>query len=442
MKKILAFLLFLTFLISLSACGAKKVEVDYPDETAFEAALAKGENLQGKTVTFIVQKLNPQSAFGYNLIAGEHLNFVSDKNPKANEGDIVTVRVKEVKSFFGSWIISYEKLSVSAGAPNTQSEIVEVEEAAQDAVDSISTEKDVSFYCGTWDAKYYETKNGKKYSISQLEEAGNFNLTHLMLILDSNMNAILSSLEGIATGKWSLSENGILLDSSSLTKQDGYLLCSKNDEVYWFEKVSDDQELGYTKSADFYYGTWAVCGISANGQKVSIQKAIEAGASDIGKLTLVIQRDGTANFVSPDSTDTHSWKPNSKGIEIDGSTLFLSKDWLILSADGSSIFFEKVSTEETVPVVESDSPVGIRQEFKEAMDAYEAFYDEYCNLIQEYKEHPSDFSILMKYSEMLTKVADIDEKFAAWKDGDMSDEELKYYLDVSTRIQKKLVDLY
>lgn len=83
---------------------------DYPDAASFEQALNAGEDLTGKTVTFTVKEFVPDSAFGYNLQAGEHLNFVSPTHPGAKAGDTVTVKVTEVQSALKSWIISYEKL--------------------------------------------------------------------------------------------------------------------------------------------------------------------------------------------------------------------------------------------------------------------------------------------------------------------------------------------
>lgn len=50
---------------------------DYPNIKYAEIALSKGKNLKGKTVQFKVKKLEPQSAFGYNMETGKHLNFVS-----------------------------------------------------------------------------------------------------------------------------------------------------------------------------------------------------------------------------------------------------------------------------------------------------------------------------------------------------------------------------
>lgn len=108
MKKITSVLLSLLLLISLAACGAKDVQPDYPDAASFEAALNTGADLTGMTVRFTVGEVIPNSAFGYNLQAGEHLNFCSNSNPKVSAGDTVTVEVKEVSSMMGSYIISYK----------------------------------------------------------------------------------------------------------------------------------------------------------------------------------------------------------------------------------------------------------------------------------------------------------------------------------------------
>ena len=112
MKKLVLVILVIVIAVSmLTACGGdKNVDADFKSAEEFEAALNNGEDLSGKTVTFTVSDFKPDSAFGYNMIAGEHLNFCSEKNPNAKTGDTVTVKVKEVASMLGSWIISYDKV--------------------------------------------------------------------------------------------------------------------------------------------------------------------------------------------------------------------------------------------------------------------------------------------------------------------------------------------
>lgn len=83
---------------------------DYATAEDAEAALNAGKVLEGKTVRFRVNDLRPKSAFGYNLETGEHLNFVSPHNPKVKVGDVVIVKVKEVTSTLGSFVIKYSNL--------------------------------------------------------------------------------------------------------------------------------------------------------------------------------------------------------------------------------------------------------------------------------------------------------------------------------------------
>lgn len=97
---------FLVVALLLVGCGTSK-----PDYTTkqFEAALNKGDNLEGKTVSVHVEKVVPNSAFGYNIEAGKHLNFVSTDNPDVKKGENIILKVKKVKSMLGSFIITYDK---------------------------------------------------------------------------------------------------------------------------------------------------------------------------------------------------------------------------------------------------------------------------------------------------------------------------------------------
>ena len=49
---------------------------------------------------------------------------------------------------------------------------------------------------------------------------------------------------------------------------------------------------------------------------------------------------------------------------------------------------------------------GMRPEFKEAMDAYEAFYDEYCDFMVSYQKNPTDIKLIAQYGQLLTKMAE------------------------------------
>jgi len=106
-KGLALFLAFILLVVGLASCGQKKA--DYTAAKA-ETALNAGKDIEGKTVSFTVKKVVPDSAFGYNLETGKHLNFTSSENPKVKKGDKVTVKVKKVTSMMGSWIITYDDL--------------------------------------------------------------------------------------------------------------------------------------------------------------------------------------------------------------------------------------------------------------------------------------------------------------------------------------------
>ena len=108
MKKLVSILLLCgATLIGFTACKGTIVP-DYENASDFEEALNDGIDMVGKIVYFEVREIRPDSAFGYNLIAGEHLNFCSTENPGVEVGDGLTIKVTEVRSIFGSYIIYYE----------------------------------------------------------------------------------------------------------------------------------------------------------------------------------------------------------------------------------------------------------------------------------------------------------------------------------------------
>lgn len=96
---------------------------------------------------------------------------------------------------------------------------------------------------------------------------------------------------------------------------------------------------------------------------------------------------------------------------------------------------------ESPSVTDNKTSDGLRPEFKEAMDSYEAFYDEYCALIAKYKANPTDMKLLADYSSMILKLSEMQEAFEAWEGEDLSKEELVYYLEVSNRITQKLIEV-
>ena len=101
-------------------------------------------------------------------------------------------------------------------------------------------------------------------------------------------------------------------------------------------------------------------------------------------------------------------------------------------------------TEEAPPVPEEpaqEAPAdGIRPEFREAMESYEAFFDEYVSFMQSVNEGNTSTETLLKYYEYLAKYEDMMNKLDAIDESELSYEEDLLYLDTLNRINQKLLE--
>lgn len=114
---------------------------------------------------------------------------------------------------------------------------------------------------------------------------------------------------------------------------------------------------------------------------------------------------------------------------------------------GKKLTYEYVDDElvlidkDTNMKVERGSEQGISQDFRTAMDSYEAFYDEYCDVLRRYQLDPTNYSLLFQYNELLKKAAEVDAAFQHWNDDDLSSEELQYYIEVNNRVMQKIASV-
>ena len=98
---------------------------------------------------------------------------------------------------------------------------------------------------------------------------------------------------------------------------------------------------------------------------------------------------------------------------------------------------------ETVEADEKESASGVRPEFKEIMDSYEAFFDEYIDFMEKYiNADADDLVVLMDdYADYMAKYAETIKKMEAVENEEMSTEEAIYYAEVTSRITKKLLEV-
>lgn len=217
-----------------------------------------------------------------------------------------------------------------------------------------------------------------------------------------------------------------------------------------------------------YLGTWKLDYLLVGNSKIA-QSELEAAGNEAANMQFVLKDGGAAYLTMGSQSCFVSWSENASGIWMSGQgtnlELILENGYLTLAVDeDKTVFFQKVSDNqllgniddsaadvpesgaaETVPITEeiptettTDSENAIRPEFKKAMDAYEEFYDEYCDLMAQYTKNPTDFSLLTKYGNMLSKMTEIDAAFEKWNDADMTTAEAAYYLEVNGRVLQKL----
>lgn len=143
--KLLLVTIFILFIVMVAGCGEgtekkekEKISADYGNAEAFEAALNNGDDVEGAIVVFEAGEVHPESALGFNVWAGEHLNFVSDKDTGIKEGDTVSVKILTVENTLGSWVLTYEKVK---HVEITEDTIVDVPNEQDDEINGLSEEE-------------------------------------------------------------------------------------------------------------------------------------------------------------------------------------------------------------------------------------------------------------------------------------------------------------
>ena len=219
------------------------------------------------------------------------------------------------------------------------------------------------------------------------------------------------------------------------------------------------------------YGTWRTSGIYTNGVRFDMEQVAALGG-DSFDLIFVISEDNKVIAYSSyyDQIEEETWAKGENGdsIIIGDLELFMEESELVMNADEEKLYLAKISDrqdkgyldelleeenskEETMPAVEPEpepepeleeesvSDNTIRPEVKEAIDAYEAFVDEYCEFMKKYSElDGTDLSILSDYFTFMSKLEDYTSKMDDMED-DLTDAEYWYYIEVLNRCNEKML---
>ena len=213
-----------------------------------------------------------------------------------------------------------------------------------------------------------------------------------------------------------------------------------------------------------YWGTWNAVSVEAEGVTFTVEEMKALGEDAMEDFHFVIKEGGKAYVYVEGYGDMLDWTETDTGIIIGEANCRFEEGCLYLVEDDYSICFEKVSDSQTIVTPEEESkdeeiideePVdydyeddfelteGIRPEFKEAMDSYEAFFDEYIEFMNKYSEADTSemITLLADYTEYMTEFAEAMEEFEELDYQDMSTEEAIYYMEVYSRITAKLMEI-
>ena len=229
-----------------------------------------------------------------------------------------------------------------------------------------------------------------------------------------------------------------ILDDSSVTQDYSEWLDYKSDEYdWWLDSRSDiyDDWLDFRSEV---YDFWL--DIRSELWSDDFEKAVEITddfRKDIDKMKEDINDDAVQEETGKKEEDGQA--APSQVVEEDNQTEIKEEQ----QSDEKTPSFqaEKTETESRQKTQETNSANGMRQEFKEAMDSYEAFYDEYCDFMVKYKENPADLNLLAEYGDMMEEMTKMNEAFKGWEDEGLNEEELNYYIEVNNRITQKLLEL-
>lgn len=89
----------------------------------------------------------------------------------------------------------------------------------------------------------------------------------------------------------------------------------------------------------------------------------------------------------------------------------------------------------------SDMVDGMHRDFKEAMDSYEEFFDEYVAFMKKYENSDNPMSMFSDYTKFMSQYSETMQKLDEWKSKDLNTKEAAYLLDVTNRINKKLLEV-
>ena len=271
------------------------------------------------------------------------------------------------------------------------------------------------------------------YSYDAFDSEGySLNLTHI----DDNLTITVKAPMKLGTITWPIGTAGDLLPEPSSTMGKFNYEHDTNFSVYvgdtskeeYDEYVADCSDYGF--DVDYDKGENYYRAYNEEGYYLSLSYE----GNNIMLVRIDEPEKGTGAVADTENTEQETEKPEMGKPE--------EKEPVTESKPEEAAAESKA--EEQKPVADSGNATvgedGLRKDFKEAMDSYEAFMNEYCDFMEKYSKNPTDAGLMADYMSYMQKYDDFTKKFDQWGGEDLNDAELAYYMEVQTRVYDRLAE--
>lgn len=239
----------------LEEMKAGNYTISYESAEDFEKALNNDEDVLGKVVSFSVREVHPDSTLGYDLWAGEHLNFVGDEGKEAKEGDVLIVAVNSTNKKMGSWVIGYDLLDLQ------KTESADVDDAPSEETNKTEGTTEVAQDNNKSDSADSSSKDKADTSTESDKTEENSSLTDGIKALgysDSQVKAIAEILTNVGIPEvddmWNINKNGTLQANACTYKDHQINFTTDNGECFYVQITGWKEEIS---SYGWYRSSWS-----------------------------------------------------------------------------------------------------------------------------------------------------------------------------------------
>lgn len=187
---------------------------------------------------------------------------------------------------------------------------------------------------------------------------------------------------------------------------------------------------------EIFGGTWKVDFIEYEGSKFTVEEWNNTEDDDLSNFYVILKDGGKAYVYDEGYGDLVNWLKTDDSIMIGDEKCSIVDGKICLDYYGDKIYLKKTSDNQEIPKEDDESDdvdedlnseedittnetmssetqkdsTADDVEWKQFLKDYEAWVDDYIEIVKKYKDNPSDMSILSDYTEMVSEIADWSER--------------------------------